>query len=291
MDFYTDVTINADRKDRCAKRDGCSRKKHIFIILSVSFHVGLFILLFVGAVTRTSESQANVPELMQAVFLNAQQIKQLMPPSLPKNNETVPVAAQEKSSTTRKKIEQSDPVMSNKINENSVFDKNMAILDQMILDSKFQSVPVTKNILSPVTQDTLWPLKGLINKSTLAPDILDMRQPVTSNVITDENIGMFMDPLVVYQRKIAKQLQSAMRVSDDLYGQVCVIIINLSRDGRILSSDMIEGGLGLCEEAQRAALRAGKLPMPDDRRLYAHLSSLQITISPDRWEESQQKGI
>lgn len=161
--------------------------------------------------------------------------------------------------------------------DNLVFQNQLAALDRLIhkQDGTIQSHKAQE------TTDA-FSLDGF-TESTLTADIFDTPKRYSRHheYETDLKQKLVIDPLIVYQRKIAKTLQGAMRLDENMKGDECVIEINLSRDGMVLSIDIIKGDNSLCDEASRATIRAGKLPMPSDKSLYAYLHSLQIRISPN----------
>jgi membrane protein involved in colicin uptake len=157
-----------------------------------------------------------------------------------------------------------------------VFSKKMAALDILLqkkmMEQKVDSIP-SKRI------DKEWLFDGMDVASTLPDDILaPIRKTVEPHYKVTKTV--YVDPLIEYQRGIALALQNAMRVTPTMRDKQCVIKISLSKDGLMISSEVVDGNESLCREAKNATLRVRKIDMPDDASLYQHLSKLFITISP-----------
>jgi hypothetical protein len=103
--------------------------------------------------------------------------------------------------------------------------------------------------------------------------------PPLARVEPVEDDGLLiMDPLVVYQQLIADALQRHIKNRPRLQRKVCVLGMDISRDGLVINSFYVSGDPSLCSEGERAAIRAGKLPVPEDDDIYKHLNQLQITL-------------
>ncbi len=85
-----------------------------------------------------------------------------------------------------------------------------------------------------------------------------------------------VDPLAVYQQDIAERVQRYMRGAKT--SAVCRLRVHLARDGGVREQHVLSGDDVACQEAQRALLRSGRLPLPSDPALYQHLSTLVLTI-------------
>jgi hypothetical protein len=106
----------------------------------------------------------------------------------------------------------------------------------------------------------------------------NITSPVTrAKVVVDDDL-LVMDPLLVYQQLIADALQRHIKNRPRLQRKICVLGMDISRDGLVINSFYVSGDQSLCSEGERAAIRAGKLPVPEDDDIYKHLNQLQITL-------------
>jgi hypothetical protein len=250
------------------------------------------------------------PSIINATFFTAKQVAAMMPSSVSQAKKKpdirpVVVPVLDEPVIIEKNVIVVTPTAPMK-KSHGTFNSDMAQLDKLINQvSGVENEQVISDIINQAKKEKLyqldvhesWSLDGIENISTLADiSVVDVKDAtsehleleVDNNAVNEE--GSYVDPMVLYKRKIAKKLQKAMRVSKGLYGKKCIINITLSKDGLVLSTDVIRGSISLCREAEKATLRVGKLPMPDDVSLYTHLSVLQITISPHE-RDNHKNGI
>lgn len=185
---------------------------------------------------------------------------------------------------TSEKGDGPSPVTKNEINENQVtaFDNALNNLptfkvqntgSEESVDALKKRFTNVKEIGVPrISEDDVL---NNIEKGLLLSEDLPMPRKVEYS-----DLNMYVDPVIVYQREIAKKIESHIRFTDEMMGTECVIALKLSRDGMIVSKQVLSGAHVVCEAASRAAIRVGKLSMPNDEGLYRALSELQITIAP-----------
>jgi colicin import membrane protein len=255
-------------------------KSHGFFI-SIFLHLALLL----SAVIFGAQSTSNEDYSMQS-SISVMQARLVFTPS------QLPVIEDEGTGEAEKQSERL-PNKSNESKKKSVkenvsrasdrFDDALALAEMAVSKTNsvelqrtaLESTPIKPDVIKPFSEKKIRPppVETPIEKP-LDVDVPPMRE---KTVKRDDVIAI--DPLLAYQQKIGLTLQRNLRLSE--YEKIgrCVLKMELSRDGMVLNTAYVSGSKNLCGEAERAAIRVGRMPMPADDALYAELTKLYVTVT------------
>lgn len=279
------MDLKISKKDRVVEPKAHKRKGMInYLSLSFFAHV-MIIMAMVFSISKPTPKNPS-PQKKNIVYASV-----IMAPPV---NITQSAMGVEKVLPVTKNEHKEKPVENDVIPDakpNKTNEKKDAFSDKMKALDNLLSKQIVEQVVSvdPEPKKVVdWGFDE-INESTLQLDDTvvakhDNNKPkVTEHPKTNQDEsgeGIYIDPLISYQRKIVQALQGAMRIENSMIGSQCFLSLNISKDGMIVSAKPIRGKRVLCKAAEQASVRVGKLPMPDDQRLYPNLKNLTIIISP-----------
>ncbi|MAE20455.1 hypothetical protein CMK12_16295 [Candidatus Poribacteria bacterium] len=285
--------LSAPAEDRTQIRDrnGSAWRQAVFV--SVLFHIVLFVVLSMSGTTddaHTTSDNAPVFKTINATLYSPPKtvtiplgsLTDKKSPETPKvENKPVPDAENGHSEKNEKKVasERFQKLISEAMT--AISDAEKTELKPTNIED-FDEVEFKPDRLNEYV-DSGDDLGEQVRDEDNPDEVVTESDAVSDNdVVEEETVGLFLDPLLVYQQRIAEKLYSYLRLKRGVrYGE-CKLGVNLSRDGLVMHSYHISGSKNLCNEAAKAALRAKRLPMPKDPELYTHLNKLQITLMGDQ---------
>lgn len=256
------------------------------LVLSVFLHVSLFAIAAYQGYQLTSEAPPPAqPVTIEATLFQAP--RTLLPyveakvPAKTKSKESPPTPE-----TSRSEPEKKKPTMKTaKISEpkSNSFDELLEKASQAVsegADLDLEETIIDKANSVALPQDSF--VQTVIDENesfdNLMLDDLSEMMPEKAQVSVSQESVLAIDPIVAYKQKIGMLLQRNLRLPSKHKSGSCVLSMELSRDGLVLNTAYISGSRKVCAEAERAAIRVGKLPMPDDNDLYNELNELQISV-------------
>jgi hypothetical protein len=181
------------------------------------------------------------------------------------------------------KINNTRPVKEKVGRASDQFDDALALAEIAVLT--VNSAELQRTVLEPTTiePDMSEPVIAKKTSPSQLETFIETPLDISVPLVEDDNVKrgdvLAVDPLLAYQQQIGLTLQRNLRLSK--YEKIgrCVLLMELSRDGMVLKTSYVSGSKNLCGEAERAAIRVGRMPMPADDTLYAELTKLYVTVT------------
>ncbi len=277
-----DVSVDDERVFHRVTLEKKIKKNAAAIIGSIGLHVVFLAVLFfhsTNEVDNTPQPTEKI-KIMKASLWTPPPINVPIPKSqaqpvveLPKIKKVSSAPSASSHHHVSKRVEKGA-----KYQRNDDFDKYLANVERAVETNELKELKTSEldDMLKSLPERELVVFEQespAITKSTLN-DYERVIEPVVERYQEE----LVMDPLLVYQQKIALNLQKNLRISPRIQGKQCVLGMELTRDGLVLHSYHAEGDAELCKEAQVAAERVGKFPMPKDDKIYAYLNKLKVTV-------------
>ncbi|MFM5401521.1 cell envelope integrity protein TolA [Aeromonas veronii] len=117
-----------------------------------------------------------------------------------------------------------------------------------------------------------------------APSATMSEQEIMQRELTkqfQQYTGRPLSEIDKYATMIKSELESKLKLTDQMKGQECKLNIHMAPDGKITQVKIISGNTELCNAGIDAAKKVYKFPAPKTKDTYEMIKEFNIQLNPD----------